>query len=194
MNEGQIIRERVDSFKSFVAVFKKISGWVIYLCKHPFRLGDVQCLEWILTQYDVHENDGTKDKLQGIHWCCHHHDNLECLEVLIKHGVNINVRSGNRPEFHRKKAQDRAHWLPIEFAIACKANRCLRRLIEAGAQSWDEKVFRPPDWVGCYIKERNQLRQAALIILISQKRGVLRGQDRFLVKIIGQLVWQLRLN
>lgn len=194
MNEGQLIVERLERFKIFCGKFQRKHGWVIYLCKKQFILGNVQCLEWILTQYgsNVHEHDDSSKKLQGIHYACQN-DNIECLNVLIEHGANINIRSGNRPQFHRKSAQDRSHWLPIEFAIICKSHRCIQRLIEAGSQHWDTTFFAPPDWVVPYIEQRTVLRQAAMIIMMSQRRGALQGQDRHLVRIIAQLVWQLRL-
>jgi hypothetical protein len=187
MHEGLIrhpeitAAERVVSFINFFRNHPYVDGLVTSLCMKNYEPGDEQCLELVLVQYggNIHEyNHWRSFRMQGIHFACRV-DNIECLNVLIAHGADVNGRSEE-------------HWLPIDYSIFYNARRCIQRLIEAGSQQWDSSIVVPEFWVVSYIEQRNRLRQAAIMLMVAQRRGILKGQDRHLVRFIAQLVWKLR--
>lgn len=127
---------------------------------------------------------------QGIHWVCQT-DNYECLNVLIKYGADVNRRSGKRSAYYRKAAQDRAHWLPIEYAIVCDSPRCICCLIDAGAQLWGP-MFQPQPWIIDYANHIAILRKIITLLLVSHKQSILQSMDYNIVKMICKKVWELR--
>lgn len=164
-------------------------GWLKHTCMLTHATG--QWLDWLIERdgiTDVDERDS--NGYTPLHYAVME-DNVDCLDALLRHGATLDTLpvQSFRVTHARRASKERSVRLPIEYAIAGGKDCCLRRLIEAGSQT-EGLVVELPQWAQDFVKERRQRRLAACIVLVSHKRGALRGQERNLVRIIAQLVWR----
>lgn len=185
--ESEEGRRSLERWRAFRGRFQRKTGWVLHLCAHiglP-RAQTALWLDWTLTHDggDVHERDAKG--YQGIHHVCLR-NHLESLEVLLRHGADVSVRSGPRGHLHRSGD---LRLLPIDCAVMHNADRCIRRLIEAGSPV----SGRPePQWAREFREERRALRHKVMVLLVSRFRGRFRGHDRYLVRDLAQRAWEMR--
>lgn len=174
-------------FKQYRAKYSNgMRGWLKHTCMQPNATG--QWLDWIIERdgiTDVNERDS--NGFAPLHYAVME-DNVDCLHALLRHGATLETLPCFRAQHARRASKERSVRLPIEYAIVGGKDRCLRRLIEAGSQT-EGLVVELPQWAQDFVAERKQRRLAACIVLVSHRRGALRGQERNLVRIIAQLVW-----
>lgn len=141
---------------------------------------------WLLDNGKVSVDDTDHQQLQPLHWAVQNDFNLAVVDVLLRHKADIHQRCGQRTNFWRATRQEPR--LPLEIAIASRANGCIKRLIDAGCKMEDcGQGLSSPQWV-LYESRRRQLRSVACFLLSAQGREA-HGLCRNVAQLVARAVW-----